>query len=109
MELEKAEQLRDGKDGPDFSQVFGADFGPESKESQESDQEKAGEENLGGKESSGGENPGQTQPGGWLQQQNTVITEPASVPFAHDAKEQDQEHSDRDDDDGMRITAKGRI
>jgi hypothetical protein len=35
--------------------------------------------------------------------------EPASVPFGHDAKEQDQEHSDRDDDDGMRITAKGRI
>lgn len=114
VELEKAErlrteQLRDGKDGPDFSQVFGADFGPEKKESHENDQEKAGNENLGGKESSGGENPGQTQPGGWLQQQNTVITEPASVPFGHDAKEQDQEHSDRDDDDGMRITAKGRI
>lgn len=118
VELEKAErlraeQLRDGKEGPDFSQVFGADSGPESKESQESDQEKAGEENLGNKNSgdknSGGQNPAQTQPGGWLQQQNTVITEPASVPFGHDAKEQDQEHSDRDDDDGMRITAKGRI
>lgn len=134
VELEKSEQLRDGRAVPDLSQVFGADFGPETKYSQENGREKADradetaqgderesiepeqglaekvdDEGLGGKESSGGENPGQTQPGGWLQQQNTVITEPASVPFGHDAKEQDQEHSDRDDDDGMRITAKGRI
>ncbi|MBP9811518.1 hypothetical protein KBF38_24665 [bacterium] len=136
VELEKAERLRadqfrDEKGGPDISQVFGADFGPETKDSQENDREKAdragavgqsderengelehdageraSDENLGGK-NSGGQNPGQTQPGGWLQQQNTVMTEPASVPFGHDAKE--QEHSDRDDDDGMRITAKGRI
>ncbi len=133
VELEKSEQLRDGRAGPDLSQVFGPDFGPETKDSQENDREKADradeiaqgderesiepeqglaekvdDEGLGGK-NSGGQNPGQTQPGGWLQQQNTVVTEPASVPFGHDAKEQDQEHSDRDDDDGMRITAKGRI
>ncbi|MDP3508059.1 MAG: hypothetical protein Q8T09_08725 [Candidatus Melainabacteria bacterium] len=128
VELEKSEQLRDGRAGPDLSQVFGADFGPETKDSQENDRdksdeiaqgdgneslgtgqeiaEKVGDESSGGNDS-GGQNPGQTQPGGWLQQQNTVITEPASVPFGHDAKE--QEHSDRDDDDGMRITAKGRI
>ena len=122
VELEKSEQLRDGRAGPDLSQVFG----PETKDSQENDREKAdradeiaqGDEResrepeqdapeKAGDENSGGHNPGQTQPGGWLQQQNTVITEPASVPFGHDAK--DQEHSDRDDDDGMRITAKGRI
>ncbi len=68
--------------------------------------EKVGDEHLGAK--SPGGHPGQTQPGGWLQQQNTVISEPASVPFGHDVKEQDQDRSDRDDD-GSRITAKGRI
>jgi hypothetical protein len=138
IELEKAERLKEAVESPTFEQVFGADFGPDKKEAQEKDLEKdreqddfgsksneiaqgderesrepeldaakVGDENLGAKSS--GVHPGQTQPGGWLQQQNTVVTEPASVPFGHDVKEQDQDRSDRDDDDGSRITAKGRI
>ncbi len=128
-ELERDERIREGLEAPTFNQVFGADFGPgEAKDYHDGDREEGeagevsqeyegdggepqqdvsegiGNENLSGKTES---DSGQTQPGGWLQQQNTVIAEPASVPFGHDVKE--QENSSRDDDDGMRITAKGRI